>query len=366
MKKKLFIIGCTGVPARYGGFETFAENIALELSESLDVSVICSSKLYTSDERIANWNGINRIFYSVYPNGLSSIVYDLKGLLRAIKEADHILLLGVGSGLFLPLLPSLRRKNLLIHIDGIEWKRLKWNLVEKIYLRIGFWFSLRYAKTIILDNKALNDYVPDTFRKKTVTLNYGGNHLPATVKFPGVTSEFSYALVIARAEPENNLHLILRIFEQLQNLRLIIISNWNNNRYGKKLYRRYSGVKNIQLIDAIYDAYKLHQFRMNCTLYIHGHSVGGTNPSLVEAMYAGVPIIAFDNEFNRITTNNLAIYFKTIKDLEYIIHHSNQLKLSESAGKMKRYAMQNYTWDKTARKMMKMIDSDQENQIIFK
>ena len=355
MKKKLFIIGCTGVPARYGGFETFAENVALELSKSLDVSVICSSKLYTPDERIINWNGINRIFYSMYPNGLGSIMYDLKGLLQAGKEADYILLLGVGSGLFFPLLPSLRTKNLLIHIDGIEWKRPKWNLIEKIYLRIGFWFSLRYAKTIILDNKALNDYIPDTFRKKTVILNYGGNHLPVIEKLPVMTSEISYALVIARAEPENNLHLILRIFEQLKNPRLIIISNWNNNRYGKKLYRYYSGVKNIQLLDAIYDAYQIHQYRMNCTLYIHGHSVGGTNPSLVEAMYAGLPIVAFDNEFNRITTNNLAIYFRTGKDLEYILQHSNQLNLSESAGKMKQYAMQNYTWDKTARKLIKMI-----------
>ena len=101
MKKKIYITGCSGIPARYGGFETFTENIARELTIKYEISVICSSKLYHITERTTNWKSINRIFYNIKPNGAFSILYDWKGLIKAAREADYILQLGVGAGMIL-------------------------------------------------------------------------------------------------------------------------------------------------------------------------------------------------------------------------------------------------------------------------
>ncbi len=356
MKKKLYIIGCSGIPARYGGFETFAENIALELTKNLEISVICSSKLYGPSEQEINWKSIRRIFFNVDPNGIRSILYDLKGLLLAAKESDYILLLGIGAGILLPFIPSLKSKYLCVHVDGIEWKRSKWNIVAKLFLRLGYILSLRHLKTIILDNKAIAQYVPSQYQKKIVYINYGGNHLPRIVALNPL-KDSSYALVIARAEPENNLHLILKVFQKNQNLKLIMISNWNHTRYGKKLCKSYSKAPNIHMIDAIYDDMsKLQQYRANCSLYIHGHSAGGTNPSLVEAMYTGLPVIAWDNIFNRVTTHDLAFYFKTEEELEKQLVSLKKPVLSRCAKELNEYAKQNYTWNKAAKKLLDLIE----------
>ena len=354
MKKKVAVIGTNGLPARYGGFETFAEKIAFELTPKLDVSIVCSSKLYTPNERETNWKTIRRIFFNVNANGIQSIYYDLKGLLLAVKKSDYILLLGTGVGIFLPFIPRLRSKILIIHVDGLEWKRSKWNIITRLVLRAGHKISLRYAKFIIIDNEALSKYIPDSYRKKIIHVSYGGNHITQT-RSQKHTDEFTYALVIARAEPENNLHLILKVFSKIQSLNLKMISNWNQTKYGKKLFKLFSNWPNIQLIPAIYDTEKLHHYRFGCSLYIHGHSVGGTNPSLVEAMYSGLPILAWDNEFNRITTHGLAIYFNTDDKLISQLKSLDPQTLEASAKKMQEYARQNYTWKISANKLLNGI-----------
>ena len=354
MKKRLCIIGGGGIPARYGGFETFAENIALELKQILEISVICSSKLYPEDEPTKEYFGINRVFYKIAHTGISSLWYDLKGLLWARKNSDYILLLGIGAGLLMPFIKSLKTQNLLLHIDGLEWIRSKWNFLIKLYLKLSYLIAVRYAHVILLDNRALQKYVPRRYGKKIRYLNYGGNHIPVNVPemlFP----ESPYALVIARAEPENNLELILKVFKQQKNLNLIIISNWQNTSYGRKIYQSYSGEVNIHLLPAIYNNIRIQQYRMNCTIYIHGHSAGGTNPSLVEAMYGGLPIFAYDNEFNRITTNNLARYFRSKEDLELILSNTSQEELKLAAKEMQNFAFQNYTWKLSGNKLLEII-----------
>ena len=352
----MFIIGCSGIPARYGGFETFAEKIALEISSKLDVNIVCSSKFYAQGEREKDWQSIRRIFFNINPNGIQSILYDLKGLLIAVKKSDYILLLGTGVGILFPFIPRLRSKFLIIHIDGLEWERSKWNAIARLVLRAGHKISLHYAKSIILDNEALTKYIPDRYRKKTIQVGYGGNHLPRTnsQKF---SDEFTYALTIARAEPENNLHLILKVFSKNRSLNLKVVSNWDKTRYGKKLFKSYSNFPNIQLVQAIYDTKKLQQYRSGCSLYIHGHSAGGTNPSLVEAMYSGLPILAWDNEFNRVTTHGLATYFNSEDEL---IHQLKSLKpqtLVASAQKMQEYARQHYTWEISADNLLNAISN---------
>jgi glycosyltransferase involved in cell wall biosynthesis len=353
MRKSLFIIGSTGIPARYGGFETFAENISLKLRCKHDVTVICSKRFYAKEERHSNWKNIQRIFIPFNPNGISSLFYDLLSLIYASRNADSILILGSGCGIYLPFFTLIRNVQFAVHIDGIEWKRSKWNLLVRIFLRISTSFSVKYANYVLIDNKALLKYISVNYANKVIPTGYGGDHLPS-YKTSMKSFGRPFAFSIARAEPENNLHLILEAFVKIEEMDLVIISDWKKNKYGRKLFARYNNHKNMILSGPIYnDLITLQEYRKQCHLYVHGHSAGGTNPSLVEAMYSGIPVIAFDNEFNRITTNNLAHYFSNIDDLVKQILTLTSEQLKKNAGSLQKYAFKHYTWDN----VMKSLDT---------
>lgn len=346
MRKKIYVIGSAGIPARYGGFETFAENFSKKLASKHDITVVCSNKYYDRSELSKTWNSIHRIFLPLKPNGFQSILYDLLSLTLCMHKADKILLLGSGIGSILPLLSKRIRLKIWMHIDGLEWKRSKWNVFIRKYLQFNYTIGIRFAGRIIIDNEALVSYIPKKFHFKIIRSGYGGDHLPK-LKNSKLTFSESYALVIARAEPENNLELILRCFLSLNSIHLVVISNWQHTRYGQFLKNKYAYQPALSLIGPIFnDPEKLQSFRLNCSLYIHGHSAGGTNPSLVEAMFSGVPIFAFDNEFNRRTTHNYAFFFSTYKELSDLLKKRNTLDLKASAQKLQDYASEFHTWNR--------------------
>jgi glycosyltransferase involved in cell wall biosynthesis len=346
--KKIYFLGSAGVPARYGGFETFAENISQKLAGSYEITVICSRKIYGRDERKPDWKRVTRLFLPIHANGLQSLLYDTFSLNIACRRADLIVLLGSGAGAFLPFYRKRHREKIWLHVDGLEWNRTKWNFIIKAFLRLSFKTGIRYAGKIIIDNKALKRHIPHKYHKKIVFSGYGGDHLPGLRNTASPLSE-SFALVIARAEPENNLELILKSFISLKDMHLVIISNWHQTALGRKLLQKYSGLQSISLIGPIYnDPLKLHTFRMNSSLYIHGHSAGGTNPSLVEALYSGLPVFAFDNEFNRETTQNMTYYFRSEEELTMLLKKRKVLDLRGTASKLKEYAQKYYTWDHAA------------------
>jgi glycosyltransferase involved in cell wall biosynthesis len=344
LRSKLYIIGCIGVPARYGGFETFAENISRELEHDFDLTVVCSSYSFSTEEKIINLGAINRKFIRFKGTGIQSLLYDFLSLWDASGKADYLLILGVVPGIFLPVFYyRLKKKRILCHVDGLDWKRQKWGLFSKLLLRVSFRLSVKLSSVIIIDNSALVKYIPVRHHSKLKYVGYGGDHLPChPKKLAPVTGPF--ALVIARAEPENNLSLILKVFMIFQKLQLIIVSNWDQTSYGRSLLTKYANQPNISLIGPIYDKNELQRYRENCLIYIHGHSAGGTNPSLVEAMYTGKPVIAWDNEFNRITTNNLSLYFKNQNELMNQLIHPKSSKLQSVGEKLKEYAQANYKW----------------------
>ena len=157
-----------------------------------------------------------------------------------------------------------------------------------------------------------------------------------------------YAFGVCRIEPENNIHLILESFEEKNSLPLIMVGNWAHGKYGINLKQRYSSCENICLLDPIYEQDKLNCLRQNCLVYLHGHSCGGTNPSLVEAMYLGLSIIAFDVSFNRETTNNQAFYFKTVEDLREITNKTDRDIFKKNGAIMQEIAKKRYTWSRIA------------------
>lgn len=294
-------------------------------------------------------------------NGIQSIFYDCFSILYSLLFVDTLLILGVSGCFILPFIRPFTNKIFIINIDGIEWKRQKWNVFIKYFLKYSEKLAIKYSDIIISDNIEIQNYVKKYYNKVPVLISYGGDHV-----FPKVISsdtfnsypflKHNYAFKICRIEPENNIDLILESFTINDSLQLVIIGNWNNSKYGINLRNIYSIYNNIYLLDPIYDQDILNQIRSNCFIYLHGHSAGGTNPSLVEAMFLKLPIIAFDCCFNRATTNNNCIYFENSLDLKNKLKNVNSINLKEISDQMYKYAYQNYRWELIASKYQDLFD----------
>ena len=358
LNSNLYIIGSAGIPARYGGFETFSENIAPEMTDSFKVHIACSSFVYDPEERSPSFGSVTRFFIPVHPNGIAGLWYDFRAIryvMRACTAEDILLILGIGPGIFLPLIKPRIRGKIIIHTDGQEWKRKKWNAVVRIFLRACRQLSWRMADKLILDNQALMEDLPSRYRKKAFLLGYGADHLPQEAKAPEDMSG-KYALVIARAEPENQLDLILRTFQEMPEATLLVISNTAQTRYGRKMLRKYSSCSNIIFRGTIYnDAELLHSYRKYCTVYIHGHSAGGTNPSLVEAIYCGLRIVAWDNRFNRSTTEEKAFFFSDRESLKKQLTDSFHQTEDQNGDPIEEERKNDFSWKKIASDLKMLI-----------
>ncbi len=365
---KIAIVGTAGIPANYGGFETLAENLVVhfqKLFPSLEVEVHCSS-VSSDDCSLSHFNGAKLIYTNVSPNGPLSVVYDFVSLIKAISgRADVILILGVSSGLVLPFVRFLSKAKLIVNIDGIEWRRAKWSPFAKWFLRLSESLAIRACHEIVVDNQAISDYVYSQFNKSGRLIAYGGDHAliegkPMTMddvaeQFPGfgIESLANYYLKICRIEPENNVDMILRTFAEMQEP-LVIIGNWESSSFGRKLRDEFDFHHNLFLIPPIYNLSVLATFRRQCKGYIHGHSAGGTNPSLVEMMHFCKPIFAFDCSFNRFTTNNHALYFSTQEELKKLFSSSEETSLEICAQNMFRIARERYTWLEISSEYLKL------------
>ena len=167
-----------------------------------------------------------------------------------------------------------------------------------------------------------------------------------------------YAFALCRIEPENNVATILEAFALSTAMPLIFVGNWNNSAFSRELKQRYAKHAHLHLLDPIYDVGILRTLRGNAAIYVHGHSAGGTNPSLVEMMHFGLPILAFDCIFNRYTTEDCAIYFKDIDSLRLALNTLNFSDSSQIGSNMRRIALERYTWDTIGRAYFELFDSE--------
>jgi len=361
--RKIAILGTVGVPACYGGFETLAENLVRSnnaLGKPYHITVYCSSKEYQDLE--PEFMGARLKYISLPANGKESILYDFWSLVSTLcSDVDIILLLGVSGTIALPLVRLLSRKKIVTNIDGIEWRRQKWQGFAKKFLKFSERLAIRYSHEIITDNKAIQDYVKAEYQADSHVIAYGGDHAVATdmasVEEYGLPTDFSFS--VCRIEPENNVHMILEAFAQNPSKPLVFVGNWNYSAYGKNLRSKYSDCEHLRLLDPIYDSGKLASLRSAARFYLHGHSAGGTNPSLVEAMHFGRPILAFDCDFNRYTTGEKARYFKTAEQI-LLLMESMTAEESGSIGKaMREIAAKEYTWKVIAKKYFDLLASCQ-------
>ncbi|GGH80188.1 glycosyltransferase involved in cell wall biosynthesis [Filimonas zeae] len=350
-KKHVAIIGTVGVPGKYGGFETLAHNLIIQLKERLDFSVYCSFAAY--EEHPQEWETASLKYIKLKANGIQSIPYDIISLLSAVKHADVILVLGVSGAVILPFLPKKLKKRLIVNIDGIEWKRDKWSPGIKAYLKFCEKLAVKHAGVVVADNLEIQKYVEDAYARRSELIEYGADHIAENSV--NKTQNVPYAFTVCRIEPENNIHLILEVFAETD-YQLKMVGGWNQSDYGRDLYSKYNQCENIELINPIYNQKELDLIRGNARIYIHGHSAGGTNPSLVEAMYLGLPVVAFDVRYNRETTGNKAYFFSNASSLKEVLKNLSDADLANCARDLKEMAMTRYTWKVIAEKYEKVIN----------
>jgi glycosyltransferase involved in cell wall biosynthesis len=358
MKKKIAIVGTNGLPGRYGGWDQLLNHLTESLSQKYEIVVYTSS--YNAVKGLKEFNGAKIKIIPLKANGIQSVLYDGISMLDACFKYDVILVLGTSGCIFLPII-KLFNKKIILNPDGAEWKRGKWNKYIKSFLKLSESLGVKLSGTVIADNKIIQDYIKEEYSKDSVLIEYGGDHvknieLKSETKLKYDIDNKSYAFKVCRIEPENNIDLILEAFEDSK-LKLILIGNWNFSTYGKTLRSKYIHCKNLLLLDPIYDQSTLDELRSNCGIYIHGHSVGGTNPSLVEAMNLGLCCIVYGVDYNIETTENSAIYFNDVNHLKNVVNSfiDNKIDAQKIGNDLKSIAQQRYTWDNIISKYEKLF-----------
>lgn len=359
MKKiKLAIIGAHGLPAKYGGYCTLAEYLAEYQAEDFDVTVYCVADEY--QDHPDYYKNVHLKWVKYPARGLMAWKFHTYGIKNAIANgADKIFLCGPNGGFTLPFYSKYKDK-FYLNIGGVEWKRNKYNWMMRRIYRLLMKSAVKFSGHLVADNIGIHDYIIEEYgRRDSVIIAYGGDQAKKADITPEVRSKYPFlekpfAIAIARIQSDNNTEMLLDAFKDAK-IPLVYIGNWNVTPWAKETREKYSGFNNLILLDAIYDIPVLNQIRSNCSLYVHGHSAGGTNPSLVEAMHLGVPLVCYDNGFNNNTTFNKAMYFKNASELKNIVEHTSEQQFKSEAELMKSLAIKNYRWETIAEQYYKFF-----------
>lgn len=313
-KKTLRILGTRGVPAAHGGFETFAEYLARYLvRKGWRVIVYCQEDgqgpLFED-----SWEGVERIRIPVAADGpKGTILFDWKATAHAAGHSDLCLTLGYNTAVFCALLRLKGIRNV-INMDGIEWRRQKWGGAAKLWFWANDWAGCWLGNHLVADNPGIFDHLSTRVgKRKITTIPYGADRLSdmpeAPVRALGLEPG-NYWTLIARAEPENSILEIVRAFSRKpRKTKLAILGKYEPDRNAYHRAVKEAASEEVLFLGAIYDPAVVKSLRFHATGYLHGHQVGGTNPSLVEAMGAGNAIIAHGNKFNRWVTGPHARFF---------------------------------------------------------
>ncbi len=350
-KIKLAIVGAHGLPAKYGGYCTLAEYLAEYKPEDFDVTVYCVADEY--EEHPKMYKGVHLEWVKYPARGLMAWKFHTYGIKHALANgADKILLCGPNGGFTLPFYRK-HRDRFYLNVGGVEWKRNKYSGLMRWVMRQLMRSAVNNSAHLVADNVGMQDYYVEEYgRRDSEVIAYGGDQAEkveitpqALEKYPFLTDKF--AVAIARIQSDNNVEMLLEAFKDAR-MPLVYIGNWNVTEWSRGIKEKYSKNPNLILLDAIFDIPILNQIRSNCAIYIHGHSAGGTNPSLVEAMHLGVPLLCYDNGFNNNTTFNKAYYFKNAEDIKKIIENISEEDLEKEGKEMRKLALEHYRWETIA------------------
>jgi glycosyltransferase involved in cell wall biosynthesis len=342
-EQRLAILGTRGIPARYGGFETFAEQLSLHLvAKGWKVTVYC--QVDTPEEAgDAEWMGVRLVRIHASSAGPAGTMwFDWLAVLRAAREGGLVLTLGYNTAVFLFWL-RLRGVTTLINMDGLEWRRSKWGPLAKLWLylneRVAPWFTSH----LIADNPHIKAHLErNTPGERITMIPYGsvvvGEAEASHLERLGLEHD-GYALIVARPEPENSILEMMQAFTmRRRRVKLVVLGRYYEelpyHAEVLKLARQHPD--QVCMLGPIYEHDVLHALRLHARVYLHGHQVGGTNPSLVEALGAGNACVLNDNPFNRWVAGEAGEYFSTAEDCSALLDrllddHAALLRLREAA-----------------------------------
>jgi glycosyltransferase involved in cell wall biosynthesis len=320
---KIAILGTRGVPNHYGGFEHISEYVSAGLvKRGHSVTVYNShNHPYTAD----TWNGvkIQHCFDPEYLVGTAGqFIYDFNCLMDARrKKFDVVLLMGYTScSIWGRLYP--KSSTIITNMDGLEWKRSKYSKKVQQFLKYAEKLAVKYSQFYISDSKVIKDYLEDKYNIYSQYIPYGADVFSEQEREQidaASAQKEDYFLLMARMEPENNIETILEGFNNSNSPRSFKVLGDTGNRFGKFIRHRFKNDERIQFKGSIFDTAKVRSLQNNSYLYFHGHSVGGTNPSLLEAMASEALIAAHNNPFNKSVLNTDAFYFSNSNEVQYLV-----------------------------------------------
>ncbi|OMP32706.1 glycosyl transferase family 1 [Mangrovimonas sp. DI 80] len=349
---RLAILGTRGVPNNHGGFEQFAEYFSLYMAKKgHDVSVFNS---HTHPYQSQEWNGVKIIHMNDPEDRVGTIgqfFYDLNCINYCRKvHFDVILQLGyTSSSIWRKLLP---KKSLIItNMDGLEWKRSKYKKPVRKFLKYAENLAVKSSDYLVSDSIGIQDYIREKYDKESKYIAYGAD----VFEEPNFeildlynVKPFCYNMLVARFEPENNIEAILDGVSLSRRKEIfLVIGKHNINKFGSYLKNKYKNHEHIKFIGGVYNLEHLNNLRYYSRFYFHGHSVGGTNPSLLEAMASGALIVANDNVFNKSILKENALYFQDHKDVLNIIETENIFDRNKENFKKNNFneVKMNFNWD---------------------
>jgi glycosyltransferase involved in cell wall biosynthesis len=362
-KPRLAILGTRGIPARYGGFESFAEELAIRLVDrGIDVTVFCEDQ--DSPDRPDSYRGVRLVHVKAPSIGpLSTIIFDLKCLWLARTTHDFLYMLGYGAALFC-FIPRLWGKEVWINMDGVEWSRAKWNWIGKLWLRFMERAATWTANRLIADAAGISNHLRTRYARlpEVTVIPYGAYCVEeepdghALEEFGLIAGE--YYLIVCRLEPENHIREILEGFIASDSEFPIVIvgDSGAQTKYVRAL--KQLDDQRIRFIGTVYDRAKLESLRWHCRAYFHGHSVGGTNPSLLEALGCGNRVIAHENVFNREVAGECADFFSSPAEISKLVNRlEGREVLAKSRSEIQNRVRENYNWEKVTGSYLELLGS---------
>lgn len=361
--RRYAIIGSRGYPSTYGGFETFVRRLAPYLAkQGVDVTVYgrddSRPEPFVTDERIRVVN--TRGHESKCASTLS---YGLTACRHAARERyDAALVLNCANGYWLPLLRSAGVPTA-VNVDGLEWERDKWSALGKKVFRNSAVVTSKYADRLISDAQGIADYWQQHFDSSSTVIPYGGDildTLPTTKVREQGLEPGRYILVVARLVPENNVDLLLDAVEKLNGrYRTVVVGSAVGDAPIEQRLREMQRISNVLWLGHVSDQELLQQLWQHCGVYVHGHSVGGTNPALLQALGAGAPTIAFDTVFNREVVREACPTYKKDADelgrlLAEVMEDDTRRRRLSAVGQ--EIIRQRYTWDQVNEDYLQVLD----------
>lgn len=321
---KIAITGTRGIPNRYGGFEQLAEHLSVGLANRGYEVVVYNPHYhpYLPDQ----YQGVRIVKKWLPEKFLGSAAhypYDLACIRHSIRcKADIILECGYASAS--PFYPRLdfRESRIITHMDGMEWKRPKWSSLARAIILRSEKTAVHHSHAIVCDHRNIASYLEQKYSRASTVISYG---VAAEMKYDGSIPDRyglkpgNYWLLIARLEPENNIRMILEGWASADTGLPIVIVGDHRRGFGKKVYRHHSRNAGVIFLGGIFDRSVLNSLRHHARSVFHGHSVGGTNPSLLEAMACETPIITHDNPYNRRVLQQNGLYYGSAEEIRRIL-----------------------------------------------